>query len=79
MNPILATKKIALTTSTHYKVQRISKNPHPLQGTAPRTRQDVAQIEFTRDGRYALASLWEMDGARIVYDAETLEEVKRIR
>ena len=40
--------------------------------------QTLAHVEFTRDGRYALASLWEMDGALIVYDATTLEEVKRI-
>jgi len=38
----------------------------------------LAHVEFTRDGRYALASLWEMDGALVVYDAVTLEEVKRI-
>lgn len=38
----------------------------------------LAHIEFTRDGRYALASLWEMDGAVIVYDAQTLKEVKRL-
>ena len=38
----------------------------------------LAHIEFTRDGRYALASLWEMDGALIVYDAQTLKEVKRL-
>jgi hypothetical protein len=38
----------------------------------------LAHIEFTRDGRYALASLWEMDGAVIVYDAKTLKEVKRL-
>ncbi len=38
----------------------------------------AAHIEFTRDGRYALLSIWEMDGAVIVYDMETLEEVKRI-
>ncbi|MDE2402536.1 MAG: c-type cytochrome [Burkholderiales bacterium] len=38
----------------------------------------LAHIEFTRDGRYALASLWEMDGALIVYDAKTLKEVKRL-
>ncbi|MBQ0933501.1 c-type cytochrome [Ideonella sp. 3Y2] len=38
----------------------------------------LAHIEFTRDGRYALASLWEMDGALIVYDAATLKEVKRL-
>ena len=35
-------------------------------------------MEFTRDGRYALVSIWDMDGALVVYDADTLEEVKRI-
>ncbi|MBZ0173507.1 MAG: hypothetical protein K8E66_14075, partial [Phycisphaerales bacterium] len=40
--------------------------------------QTLAHVEFTRDGRYALASLWEQDGAVIVYDAQTLEEVKRL-
>jgi cytochrome c553/DNA-binding beta-propeller fold protein YncE len=38
----------------------------------------LAHIEFTRDGRYALASLWEMDGALIIYDAQTFQEVKRL-
>jgi hypothetical protein len=38
----------------------------------------LAHIEFTKDGRYALASVWEMDGAIIVYDAQTLKEVKRL-
>ena len=38
----------------------------------------LAHIEFTKDGRYALASLWEMDGALIVYDAVTFKEVKRL-
>ena len=38
----------------------------------------LAHIEFTKDGRFALASLWEMEGAVIVYDAQTLKEVKRI-
>lgn len=40
--------------------------------------QTLAHIEFTRDGRYALASLWEMSGALIVYDASTFKEVKRL-
>lgn len=40
--------------------------------------QTLAHIEFTRDGRYALASLWERNGALIVYDATTLKEVKRL-
>lgn len=41
----------------------------------------LAHIEFTRDGRYALASLWERKsdgGALIVFDAKTFKEVKRI-
>ncbi|HSW24422.1 MAG TPA: cytochrome D1 domain-containing protein, partial [Burkholderiaceae bacterium] len=37
-----------------------------------------AHIEFTKDGRHALASLWETDGALIVYDAATFNEVKRL-
>jgi hypothetical protein len=41
----------------------------------------LAHIEFTRDGKYALASLWERKadgGALIVFDAHTFKEVKRI-
>ncbi len=38
----------------------------------------LAHVEFTRDGRYALASLWRDDGAVIVFDTHSLEEVKRL-
>lgn len=38
----------------------------------------LGHVEFDRTGRYALASLWEQDGALIVFDARTLAEVKRI-
>ena len=38
----------------------------------------LAHIEFTKDGKYALASLWENDGAVIVFDAASLKEIKRI-
>jgi hypothetical protein len=44
----------------------------------PEPGKTLAHIEFDRYGRYALASLWENDGAIIVYDARTLAEVKRI-
>jgi cytochrome c553/DNA-binding beta-propeller fold protein YncE len=44
----------------------------------PSPGKTAAHVEFTRDGRYALVSIWEMDGALVVYDAATLEEVKRI-
>ncbi len=37
-----------------------------------------AHVEFDRDGSHALVSVWEMDGWVVVYDAVTLEEVKRI-
>ncbi len=38
----------------------------------------LSHIEFTRDGRYALVSLSEMEGALIVYDAQTFKEIKRL-
>ncbi|MDT8345495.1 MAG: cytochrome D1 domain-containing protein [Thermohalobaculum sp.] len=44
----------------------------------PEPGATVAHTEFTRDGRHALVSIWEDDGAVIVYDAETLEEVRRL-
>jgi len=44
----------------------------------PAPGKTAAHVEFTRDGRYALVSIWEMDGAVVVYDARTFEEVKRL-
>jgi len=44
----------------------------------PAPGKTTAHVEFTKDGRYVLLSVMEMDGAIIVYDAKTLEEVKRI-
>lgn len=38
----------------------------------------AAHVEFTRDGRYALLSIWDREGALVVYDGTSLEEVKRI-
>ncbi len=35
-------------------------------------------IEFDRYGKYALLSVWDMDGALVIYDAATLTEVKRL-
>ena len=50
----------------------IVKTLRPVPG------KTAAHIEFTRDGKYALLSIWDPDGALIVYDAATLEEVKRL-
>ncbi|MDA8110492.1 MAG: c-type cytochrome [Betaproteobacteria bacterium] len=44
----------------------------------PAPGKTAAHVEFTRDGRYALASIWDKDGAIVVYDARTLREVKRL-
>lgn len=44
----------------------------------PAPGKTVAHVEFDRSGRHALASLWELDGALVVYDAATLQEVKRL-
>ena len=44
----------------------------------PAPGRTVAHVAFSHDGRYALVSLWEDDGALIVYDAATLQEVKRL-
>jgi mono/diheme cytochrome c family protein len=44
----------------------------------PAPGKTAAHVEFTRDGRYALLSIWDPEGAVVVYDAATLEEVKRI-
>ena len=35
-------------------------------------------MEFDRYGKYALLSIWDTQGALLVYDASTLEEIKRI-
>jgi cytochrome c553 len=50
----------------------ITKTLRPVPGAT------LAHTEFDRYGRYALVSVWEDDGAVIVYDAQTLEEIRRI-
>jgi len=44
----------------------------------PSPGKTANHVEFTRDGRYALVSVADMDGALVIYDADTLQEVKRI-
>lgn len=50
----------------------IVKTLRPVPG------KTLAHVEFDREGRHALVSLWEDDGAIIIYNAQTLEEVKRL-
>ena len=44
----------------------------------PSPGQSATQVEFSRDGKYALLGIEEKAGAVIVYNATTLEEIKRI-
>lgn len=44
----------------------------------PAPGKTVAHTEFTRDGSRALVSIWEQDGAVIVYDTATLTEITRL-
>ncbi|EPX78556.1 Nitrite reductase associated c-type cytochorome NirN [Litoreibacter arenae DSM 19593] len=44
----------------------------------PEPGATVAHVEFTRDGSHALVSVWEDDGAVIIYDAKTLQELRRL-
>lgn len=60
-------------------VHVIDKNTLEIIKTLrPQPGKTAAHVEFTRDGRYALLSIWEMEGALVIYDAQTLKEVKRI-
>ena len=44
----------------------------------PAPGKTSGHVEFTKDGRYALVSIWEDEGEVVVYDAQTLEEIKRL-
>ncbi len=44
----------------------------------PAPGKTAAHVEFDKTGRHALLSIWEDDGALVVYDATTFAEVKRI-
>ena len=61
------------------KVHVIDKSTLEIVKTlAPAPGKTAAHVEFTKDGKYVLLSIWDNDGAVIVYDANTLEEVKRL-
>ncbi len=60
-------------------LQIIDKRTLKVVGSVtPAPGRTSAHVEFTRDGKYALVSLSEMDGAIVVYDAATWKEVKRL-
>lgn len=54
------------------------KNLETVRNLKPAAGKKAMHTEFTKDGRYAMVSLWEDEGAVVVYDAYRLKEVKRI-
>lgn len=44
----------------------------------PEPGKTAAHVEFDRTGAHALVSIWDKKGALVIYDAKTLEEVKRL-
>ncbi len=61
------------------KVHVINKQTLEIVKTlTPAPGKTSGHVEFTKDGRYALLSIWDYDGAVVVYDAKTLQEIKRL-
>jgi DNA-binding beta-propeller fold protein YncE len=61
------------------KVHVIDKRTLEIVRTLqPAQGKTAAHVEFDKDGRHALLSIWDQDGAVVVYDAATLEEQKRL-
>ncbi|MGE5738497.1 MAG: cytochrome D1 domain-containing protein [Betaproteobacteria bacterium] len=69
----------AFNSASKDVLQVIDKRSLEIVATLrPAPGKTAAHIEFTRDGRFALASIWDNDGAIVVYDAATFKEIKRI-
>jgi hypothetical protein len=63
----------------HDQIHVIDKQSLEIVKTLiPQPGKTAAHVEFDRYGRYALVSIWDQDGAVVVYDAGSLEEVKRL-
>ncbi|MCR4301895.1 MAG: nitrite reductase [Sulfuricaulis sp.] len=61
------------------KIQIIDKRTLKVVKTlTPAPGKTAAHTEFTRDGQYALVSVWDLDGALVVYDAQTFKEIRRL-
>ncbi len=69
----------AMMSKSKDTMQLIDKRTLEVAKTLrPAPGKTAAHTEFTRDGKYALVSVWDMDGALVVYDAATLKEIKRL-
>ena len=68
-----------LSPKNRDKIQIIDKETLKIvRVMQPAPGKTTGHVEFDRSGRHALVSVWDMDGAIIVYDAKTFAEVKRL-
>jgi len=73
-----ATPYIWVDTNTD-KIQLVDKATQKVAKTLiPSDGKKAMHIEFTKDGRYALVSIYEEEGALVIYDAFNLNEIKRL-
>jgi dihydro-heme d1 dehydrogenase len=49
-----------------------------VRSVTPEPGKTAAHVEFDKDGRHVLVSVWEDKGSLVVYDAATFAEVKRL-
>lgn len=60
-------------------IQLIDKKTFEVVGEiTPEPGKKAMHIEFTKEGSFALVSIWEDDGAVVVYDSRSLKPVKSL-
>lgn len=60
-------------------IQLIDKKTLEVAGeVTPQPGKKAMHIEFTKEGSFALVSVWEIDGAIVVYDTRSLKPVKTL-
>ncbi len=66
--------------SNSESIQLIDKQPLELQATklTPEAGKKAMHVEFTAGGERALVSVWHAEGAVVVYDSTSLQELLRI-
>ena len=60
-------------------IQLIDKKTFKVVGeVTPQPGKKAMHIEFTKEGSFALVSIWEEDGAVVIYDSRSLKPVKTL-
>jgi DNA-binding beta-propeller fold protein YncE len=62
------------------QIQLIDKRTLDLleRSLTPERAKTAMHVEFTADGGRALVSIWHQEGAVVIYDSTTLEEIERL-